>query len=125
MSVLEKIRKLDEQKAALLAEAKSEALGKAQAAIKELNSLGFNYQLVQGEGSAPTARSSSGGRRTGIRDEVLAAIKSAGAAGIKPAGIRAALNLEGKSASQSVANALTALKGDSKIAKDGDVYKAV
>ena len=51
MSVLEEIRKLDEQKAKLLEGAKIEALNAAKAAISTLAELGFNYTLVQGEGS--------------------------------------------------------------------------
>ena len=47
MSVLEKIRALDEQRAKLLEGAKSEALKKANDAIDELNSLGFHYHLSE------------------------------------------------------------------------------
>src|SRR5665213_2650715 len=48
---------------------------------------------------APRAASTSSGRRSGIRDDVLAAIKNGAGT---PAAIRTALNLSGKSASQSV-----------------------
>lgn len=51
MSVLDQIKKLDEQREKLLADAKEEALTKAKAAIADLNSLGFGYKLVQGDGS--------------------------------------------------------------------------
>lgn len=47
MSVLEKLRKLDEERAQLLAGAKAEALEKAERAVVELNSLGFQYELVE------------------------------------------------------------------------------
>lgn len=47
VNVLEQIKKLDEQRASLLANAKKEALDKAQAAIAELNSLGFSYTLQE------------------------------------------------------------------------------
>ena len=52
MSVLDEIKALEEKKQALLAQAKKEALDNAKKAIAELNSLGFNYQLVGGEGTA-------------------------------------------------------------------------
>jgi hypothetical protein len=45
MSVLEKLRALDEQRAKLLEGAKAEALKKASDAIVELNELGFQYVL--------------------------------------------------------------------------------
>jgi len=56
-SVIDQIRALDEQKAKLLDGAKSEALGAAQQAIEALNSLGFNYRLIEG------SRRSSGDRK--------------------------------------------------------------
>ena len=105
MSVLDQIRKLDEQKAQLLTAAKQEALGRANAAIKELAELGFNYRLVSED--APSARPTA--RRTGIREQVLAAIK--GTPGISRAALLDKLNAKGdKSAEQSVSNALAALK---------------
>ena len=48
MSVLEKLKALDEQRAKLLEGAKAEALDKAQKAVAELNELGFDYSLVEG-----------------------------------------------------------------------------
>jgi hypothetical protein len=51
MNVLEQIRKLDEQKAKLLFDAKKEALERVHAAIKDLNELGFAYKLVSGDGA--------------------------------------------------------------------------
>lgn len=50
MTVLEQIKKLDEQRANLLNSAKDEALKKAEAAIADLNSLGFAYRLAEGNG---------------------------------------------------------------------------
>ncbi|MDP1732475.1 MAG: hypothetical protein Q8L54_15140, partial [Devosia sp.] len=56
-TVLDKIRKLDEEKAKLMSEAKAQALQNAQAAVAELNELGFNYRLVEGgTSSAPRPR---------------------------------------------------------------------
>ena len=56
MSVLDQLKKLDEQRAKLLDGAKEEALGKAKAAIAELNELGFSYKLVQGDGTLLVTR---------------------------------------------------------------------
>lgn len=47
-SVLEQLKALDAQRAELLADAKQEALDKAEEAVADLNSLGFNYRLVEG-----------------------------------------------------------------------------
>lgn len=48
MSVLDQLKKLDEQRAQLLAGAKDEALKKAEAAIADLTALGFAYSLTEG-----------------------------------------------------------------------------
>jgi hypothetical protein len=53
MSVLEKLKALDAQRAQLLDDAKKETLDNAEKAVAELNELGFNYSLVEG---APPAR---------------------------------------------------------------------
>jgi hypothetical protein len=50
MSVLEKLKQLDEQRSKLLEDAKAEALSNARKALDELNALGFNYALTE-EGS--------------------------------------------------------------------------
>lgn len=127
-NVLDRIRELDAEKTRLMDEAKATALANAQAAIAELNELGFNYRLTEG-GTAPRAprAQSSGGRRSGIRDDVLQAVVSSGADGISPAAIRQALGIADgdKSGAQSVSNALSALKKASKIAdKDGSYIAA-
>lgn len=121
MSVLDQIRKLDEQKAQLLETAKKEALKKAEAAIAELNELGFNYRLTGG----PATPTSSGKRRTGIRQEVLAVVQQS-ADGISRADILEKLDAKGdKSAEQSVSNALAALKKQNTITGDDGIYKVV
>lgn len=61
MSVLDELKKLDEQRAKLLDKAKADALKKAEAAISELNDLGFNFELVE------RARKAASGSRTGSR----------------------------------------------------------
>ena len=47
-SAIQRIKELDAERANILAQAKEEALGKANQAIEELNALGFNYQLTNG-----------------------------------------------------------------------------
>lgn len=61
MSVLERLKKLDEERSKLIETAKAEAMAKAEAAIVELNDLGFDFQLT--EAGAP--KKTSGGK-TGI-----------------------------------------------------------
>jgi hypothetical protein len=46
MSVLEKLKALDAQRAQLLEGAKQEALDQAEKAVAELNELGFHYTLT-------------------------------------------------------------------------------
>lgn len=116
--------KLEKQKEQLRVQAKQEAMASIQDAIRELNSLGFSYRLIEDKGTGSTRgpRAGSGTRRTGIRDQVLAAISAASPDGIAPAGIRERLGIEAgdKSGAQAVANALSALKRQSKISdKDG------
>jgi hypothetical protein len=48
MTALDRIRKLDQEKARIMGEAKGEAMRKAQVALDELNALGFNYRLTEG-----------------------------------------------------------------------------
>lgn len=117
MSVLDQIRKLEEQKSQLLSAAKQEALQKAEAAIKELRELGYEYRLVQGEGEPRT------GRRSGIREEVLSHIKRAD--GISRAQLLETMGAKGtKSAEQSISNALAALKKAGTIGGDNGIYRA-
>ena len=56
MSVLEKLKALDAQRAQLLEGAKKEALDKAEKAVAELNELGFDYSLVEGASTAKAPR---------------------------------------------------------------------
>jgi hypothetical protein len=66
-SAVAKIRELDEQRAKLIAAAKSEAIKKVDKALKELNGLGFEYRLVSdGSGrSMRVARKVKAGRGKG------------------------------------------------------------
>ena len=119
-SVIEQIRKLDEQKAALLSQAKQEAMAKANEGIKALAELGFTYRLVQ-DGDAPRA---TGSRRTGVREDVLKVIEGAGSAGIGRAAILKEMSAESKQDQQSISNALAALKKAGTVNGDGGIYKA-
>ena len=63
-SYLEQIRNLDEQRAQLRQEAKAEALAKAQEGVRELEELGFIYDMIERE---PDGNQASVGRRQGIK----------------------------------------------------------
>jgi len=114
-SVLEQIKALDAQKAQLLSTAKKEALAVAEKAIADLNSLGFNYRLVQ-EGAPRT-----GIRRTGIRKEVLTLIKNSN--GMSRSDLLTALDATDKSSQQSVSNALSALKKTGAVRSENGLYR--
>ena len=56
MSVLEKLKALDAQRAQLLEGARKEALDNAQKAVAELNELGFHYTLTERASTTLPAR---------------------------------------------------------------------
>ena len=124
VNALARLKELDEERARLLEEAKAAALSAAQEAVRDLNALGFNYQLVQSGHVPRAARPSSTGRRSGIRESVLSAIQEAGPDGLSPAQIREKLGIpnDDKSGSQSVANALSNLKKQGKIGDTNGAY---
>jgi hypothetical protein len=63
-SAVEQIRELDQQKAKLIASAKSEAIKKVDRALQELNQLGFNYRIVADGHRMPRVKTArAGGRR--------------------------------------------------------------
>jgi hypothetical protein len=124
MSVLDEIKKLEQQKQQLLKKAKADAITRAEAAIKDLNELGFAFQLVEAGTSTGGGSKPKRPRRTGIRQQLLKLIKS------KPKGMARrdllnALDAHDKSGQQSVSNALAALKKQNAITASGGVYKAV
>ncbi len=122
MSVLDEIRKLDEQKNKLLEGAKRDAMKKAQTALAELGALGFEYDIVE-KGTPP--RKTTGTRRTGIRQEVLSLIHQS-PQGISRSDLLDKLDAKGdKSAEQSISNALSALKKQKAVTGDGGIYKVV
>lgn len=59
----EEVRQLEARLAELKGKAKSAALDKAQAAVDELNQLGFSYRLVEGGAAAPKTASGRQGTR--------------------------------------------------------------
>jgi hypothetical protein len=127
MSVMDEIRKLDEQKATLLSGAKKEALETIDMAIKVLGELGFQYRLVEGGSShspASTPRKSGSGRRAGIREQVLGVVQENGD-GVSRAKVLELMSASGdKSATQSISNALAALKKAGTVTLAGGAYKA-
>ena len=47
-SAIQRIKELDQERAALFEQAKEEALHRATQAVEDLNALGLNYRLVTG-----------------------------------------------------------------------------
>ena len=64
MSVLEKLKALDSQRAQLLEGAKKEALDNAERAVAQLSELGFHYSLVEGATTARAARKAASQAQT-------------------------------------------------------------
>ena len=123
MSVLDQLKALDEQREKLINDAKAEALAKAEEAVAALNELGFNYRLVEGTAPIVARIPSSGGRRTGIRDDVLRVVKEHD--GINRADILEQMDAKGdKKAEQSISNALANLKKAGKITLADGLYRA-
>lgn len=123
MSYLEQIKQLEAQKQQLLDKAKKEALDQAEKAVAELNSLGFNYQLI--EAFTPTVRASTGTRprKGGVSDEVLSVIKAA-PDGLPRAGVLEQMGATDKKQEQSISNALSNLKKKGMLTAENGIYKA-
>ena len=117
----QQIAALQAEKQKLIEKEKSDALAKVQAAIKELNALGFNYSLTQaGDAPEPTTRT----RRPGVRADVLSTIK-ANPNGIAPSDIITALGYgDDKKGQNAVRNALSALKKAGEVTADNSLYTA-
>lgn len=123
MSVIEQLKKLDEQRSQLLAKAKSEALTAAEEAVKTLNELGYHYRLVDGTAPAPKAAGEKRTRRAGVRDAVLDEI-TRHANGISRKDLLEAMSATDKKQEQSVSNAVAALKKAGQITGEDGHYKA-
>jgi hypothetical protein len=67
-SILEQLKQLDQQRQKLLDGARDEALNTANAAIRDLNELGFRYRLV--EGDEPATKRTGGKGKTRQKTEV-------------------------------------------------------
>jgi DNA-binding protein H-NS len=59
-SAIDRIKKLDAERAKIFEEAKNEALTKAQEGVEELNSLGFHFTLTDGAARKKGKRTRSG-----------------------------------------------------------------
>ena len=138
MNVMDKIKKLEKEKQDLVKQAKAEALGRAKQAVKDLQDLGFDYNLVEGNGAtaatAPTkagakskttanAKTTKNKRRKGLRDEVMKVIRASND-GMSRGEIIVALNAMEKSDKIAVSNALSALKKSEEIALNNGTYSA-
>src|ERR1035438_964861 len=55
-TALERLKKLDEERAALMEQATKEAKDRAEAAISDLNALGYNFHLAEGESTGKPAK---------------------------------------------------------------------
>lgn len=89
---------------------------------KELSAIDAYENVKKGKAPVTRTRTSTGTRRTGIRQDVLAEVKKH-PDGIAPADIREALGMHEKSDAQAVSNALAALKKQNAIAqKDDGLY---
>lgn len=113
------IAELQAKKQQLIDDEKSKAMKKVQDAIKELNALGFNYQLTQGNKPATATRT----RKSGVRAGVLAEIKKH-PNGISRSDLLAAMGATDDKAQQSVSNAVAALKKNDEITGEGGHYTA-
>lgn len=110
------IAELEAKKRQLIEDEKKLALKKVDDAIKELNALGFNYQLVS---MAKATRT----RKSGVRSSVLAEIKKH-SGGISRSDLLQALNATDTKAQQSISNAVSALKKSGAITGEDGHYTA-
>lgn len=122
MSVIDKIMELEAQKQALLNEAKGELVTAAEKAVADLNNLGFNFRLIEGAATS-TPSISTGGRRSGVAQDVLALVKST-PNGLPRAAILERMGAVEKKAQQSISNALSNLKKKGVLTAEDGVYRA-
>lgn len=109
-NVLDRLKKLDAEREKLIADAKATLLKKAEEAVEELNSLGFQYELSE-RGAKRTTAPRAGGtrsRRGGMRDTILDALKEQP---LSRADLMQKLGATGdKSKEGSISNALSQMK---------------
>ena len=149
-TVLKRIQQLETERSALLKQAREEVLNTVQEGINQLRHLGFNYALVEDQELSATlngriTRKTKGRRngkvvrpklvtgngskrkrtrRTGIRQDVLAAIAASGKKGMTRGELIAAFQAKDDSFKQSISNALVALKKQKEVRATNGVYKA-
>lgn len=124
VDVMDRIRKLDEERSSLVAEAKAQALSKAREAIEELGNLGFSYSIIEGAGDSASP-AGKGLRRSGIRDEVMGALRACGGTGANRGELLDMLGVKGqRKGEQSVSNALSSLKKAGKLQQKNGRYIA-
>lgn len=114
-TIIERIQQLEAEKQKLLSQAKDEALANAKRAVAELNSLGYHYRLVEEDHQETTA--TGRGRRTGVKEEVVALLKKS-STGLTKRGILEAMQVTDKSHENSISNALSTLKAKGTITRD-------
>lgn len=122
-SYIDQIKELEAQKQKLLQKAKAEALGQAQRAVTELNNLGFNYRLVEGQTSSSVTGTPTRTRKSGVSNDVLAVIKKA-PNGLPRAGVLEQMGATDKKQEQSISNSLTNLKKKGLLTAEDGIYKA-
>ncbi len=115
------IADLQAKKQKLIEDEKKSAMKKVEDALKELNALGFHYQLVDGTKATRTSKTRT--RRSGVRDSVLAEIKKH-PGGISRADLLAAMGATDDKAQQSISNAVAALKKNDEIISEQGHYTA-
>jgi hypothetical protein len=111
---------------------RGDLLAKKAEIDKEISSIDTELKAITAyeqakSGRAPSASRSggTGTRRSGIREEVLSAVKDASPDGASRSDLLAKLGAKGeKSAEQSVSNALSALKKAGTISQKGNLYIA-
>ena len=140
-NVLDRIQKLEEERFALLEQAKEEALRSIHDGIEQLGDLGFSYSLVEGKSNGAARRTTTkvdkapakktarragkkGSRRAGIRQDVLDAIGASGKDGMTRGELIASFRATDNSFKQSISNALAALKKQKKVKAAKGVYRA-
>jgi hypothetical protein len=124
MSVLDQLRKLDQERQVLLDKAKAEALNAAEDAIRTLNELGYPYRLMAPNAPIGKPTGEKRTRRAGVRDAVFDTIKQH-PDGISRKDLLEAMAATDKKQEQSISNAVAALKKIGQITGADGHYKAV
>lgn len=112
------IAQLEKERAQVIENEKALKMAAVETALQDLNALGYNYRIVDGAGTS----TGGGRRRTGVRKDVLQAIKDQ--PGITRQQLLDKIGVAGdKSGENSVSNALSALKKAGEITGDKGTYE--